>query len=117
VDVADPRMLGEQIISTYFLTMLPSLLIWIIAILIAAIRWKKHPGVSRLVIIAAVLSILLPVGNLCFRSWWFEASESIGQYFFWMTVVTGLSRVLMAGIWVLLLMAAFMWRTDSNSNR
>lgn len=52
----------------YFLRSLPILLVWIVAIVIAGLKWTKHRAVSNLVIVSAISGILLIVTNICLRN-------------------------------------------------
>lgn len=100
----------------------PSLLLWLLGMVLALLRWRRHPGVSAAVLLACLLQIL----NLAFgvyEVYWLQQiiggsfgntnlQDEIERY----TLITSLlSGTLSAFSWALMLLAAFGWRTHAGA--
>ena len=103
------------------ITQLPTLIVLIVAVIIAIARQKKHPQVSTLVTIFAVTEILLIVGGTVLQTVLpvllrqdGQSISSIGAAF----AVIGIGRSLIGAVTLaLLLWAAFGWRGDAHENQ
>ena len=94
------------------LQQLPSLLTMLVCILFAAIRWKRHPRVSLVVIISMMLFFLHTLAFTVIYMWVPEAVMRSG----WISIQTMLTamgliyNVALAVPFALLLIAVFMQR-------
>ena len=100
--------LGAIAVST------PIIIVWVIAIVLALLRWQRHPRVSQFVIIACAVMIVnlvvsrfitiwLPI-TMRDRGW---TMSQIGLIFSAIGIV---SALIAAAAWVMILCAIFGWR-------
>jgi hypothetical protein len=105
---------------TSLIVLVPNMLVLLIGIAVAALRWQRHPRVSLLAIIALLVTLLLDIGSTLFSTIvpisMMRAGESASRVGMVVGSVTVLLRLISAGCWVLLLVALFGWR-DSTSAR
>ena len=47
----------------------PAFLIWVGAVVVAALRWRRHPAVSALVVGAAACNVMASLGSRMLRRW------------------------------------------------
>ena len=113
--------MSETIFSTLssFLAQAPMFLVWLAGLVVAIIRWQRHPRVSLLALIGlslllletfigTIMNIQLPV---LFSGWGWGAAE-IGTFF----IIKGFIQAVVAAIgFGLLLVALFGWRTAPRS--
>jgi len=91
----------------------PGFLMWVAAVVIAAVRWKRHPTVSGLVIGAAACNLIASLGSHLLPRWGVMALRGVrvGELRLalrWV-LAAGLS-LLRAGGLGLLFVAVFGWR-------
>jgi hypothetical protein len=95
----------------------PVLLAMLIAAVAAVVRWRRHPGISALVLSAALIAALTLLTGMFI-------SAVLSPVMFtwepvaiaWVTTIIGLvTSTLYAVVWGLLLAAAFGWRSDLES--
>lgn len=98
---------------------LPTLIAWLVAVVIALVRWKKHPKVSALVVIAvAILSIELLIGSVFtaamprYLSASGRGASEIGVVF---AAYSFVNSAISAGCWAMLIAAIFGWREQPPS--
>ena len=89
---------------------LPVLIVMVIGVIIAFARWKRHPKISLLTLLALggqvilfVINITLNLyaGRVLFSTW---TSDQISTFY---TVKYIISSLIEAGLWVLVLLAIF----------
>jgi hypothetical protein len=95
---------------------LPVLIVWAAAMVLAVVRWQRHPTVSLLVIAAALLYGCAAVGGWIGNRWLLVGLSTMGaavpRHLLAWGIGLGLA-VLRASAWVLLFAAAFGWRNDA----
>ena len=93
---------------------LPVILVWVIGIALALSRWRRHPRVSQLALIACVVSIVNTVANRFLVIWaplalrdygW--TTYQIGSIF---TAIGFITTLIGAAAWTLVICAVFGWR-------
>ena len=107
--------IGSFLLSSY-LVQLPVLLIWLVGIVIAAVRWRRHPRVSLLLCLALVLlgarALIVPV--IRYRV---QISDlPVGQMGYRFGVLNVVSAVVGAVAWILVLVAAFRERDNHDAS-
>jgi hypothetical protein len=93
---------------------LPVILVWVIGIALALSRWRRHPRVSQLALIACAVSIINTVANrflviwapLALRDYGWTAYQ-IGSIF---TAIGFITALIGAAAWTLVICAVFGWR-------
>jgi hypothetical protein len=93
-------------------TSLPWILVWVIAGVLAAIWWSRHPTVSALVVTASALHVLTTVAGRVLPMMLHQRGESIGIIGI---VSTGIGLVGLVGS-VCLVAAVFVGRQGSGPN-
>ena len=96
----------------------PAFIAWIVGIILAAARWRKHPNVSLFTVISLSIFVLVALigafvnaGTMAAVSRGDLDAAQIGVVF----MVSGiLFSLLDAVAWALLLMAIFRWRDADN---
>jgi hypothetical protein len=95
-------------------TYTPVIIVWVIGIALALSRWRRHPRVSQLALIAIAISIVNLVVNRFLVSWLPMAmrdsgwtTTQIGSIFAAIGIITSLIG---AVAWALVLCAIFGWR-------
>jgi hypothetical protein len=94
---------------------LPVVIVWIVGIIFALTRWKRHPKISLLTFLAlggqlilflvnAVLNIY--ASRVLFGAW---NSEQISSFY---TVKYSIMSLIEAGLWIMLLYAIFSMRGE-----
>ena len=102
-----------------FIVHLPTLLVWVIGLLVAIISWSKHPKISLLTTIALSGFIALAMINAFLTGWLptiFARGMSpaqLGTIFAAMNLCTS---IISAGLWGIVLFAIFSPRTNRSSN-
>jgi hypothetical protein len=97
-----------------YLVQLPLYLVWLVAIILAIVFWKKHPTVSLLTLIALVgLLVLSIVGT--YASTWLPISLhaqgiSTARISVELGIISVASNLLSTAFWILLVIALFGWR-------
>ncbi len=94
---------------------LPLFVAWIVAVLLAVLRWKQHPRVSMLVVAAVAVLALETIVNafvvtsmpMMMRS----SGTSLASMGVFMAVYSTVSNVIAAGAWGMMIAAAFGWRS------
>ena len=105
-----PGFLGNQAVRA------PLYLVWLVAIILAILRWSRHPRVS----LATVLGVVALWGvSLCvsFLDLWLPYSlrakgMSMVQVSRVYAAIAIVNSILQAGCWAVLLFAIFGWRPD-----
>jgi hypothetical protein len=100
-------------IASNFVLQLPVIIVWVAAIALAVVRWQRHPTVSLLVMVAALLYGLAALCSWIGHRWAFVALFRMGapmpRYLVGWAVGLVLA-VLRASAWGLLFAAVFGWR-------
>jgi hypothetical protein len=106
----------ESIFPVIFSLMMavPNVLVWLIGIILAVSRWRRHPRVSQISVVAFVIMIVITIISRFLnallpmamhdRGW---TSDQIGSIF---TVVGAITTLTSAVVWALVLWAIFGWR-------
>jgi hypothetical protein len=104
-----------------FATLLPQIpvfLVWLVAMILALVFWKRQPTVSLLVVIALFIFLVLSVADTFFTSWvTIQATrtgmrpQQIATYYAVKSVVHGLCS---AVGWALMVAAVFGWRRKTH---
>jgi hypothetical protein len=104
-------------VSIYVATLLPLLpicVLWLVGIVLALVMWKRHPGVSLVVLLACVLLLVTLIAGQIASTWVMQAQKdggwSISQVGLVMAIVSWVRVTLSAIGYGLLLLAAFGWR-------
>jgi ABC-type transport system involved in multi-copper enzyme maturation permease subunit len=85
-----------------FLIQTPVYLVWLVGVILAIVRWKKHPSVSLVALIAFVMLFLLAMVTLLIAA---HNGVKVGH-----PGITFLEALIRAGAWGLVLAAVFGWR-------
>jgi hypothetical protein len=97
----------------------PLYLAWLVAIVIAIIRWPQHPRVSLIAILAIVTLWVVTAGGMFVAVWlpWSmrRSGATFGEVGRVMMGITILSSLLQAGCWVAIAFAMFGWRRISDT--
>ena len=108
-----PAMLGNYAVQT------PLFLVWIAGIAWCVIRWKDHPQVSLLVLIALVIFVMQALLGGFLNIWlpyYFIASDQNPDRMAYIFMARGVVQsIVAAGAWGLLLIAMFRWRQQSTN--
>jgi F0F1-type ATP synthase membrane subunit c/vacuolar-type H+-ATPase subunit K len=100
-------------IASNLVLQLPVTMVWGVAIVLAVVRWRRHPTVSLLVMVAALLYGLAALGSSIGHRWAFVALFRMGapipRYLVGWAIGMGLAS-LRALAWGLLFAAVFGWR-------
>ena len=91
----------------------PAFLVWAAAVVIAAVRWRKHPAVSGLVVAAAACNLIASLGSRVLPRWGLLALPGVrvGEWRLavrWV-LAAGLDLLRVVGLG-LLFVAVFGWR-------
>lgn len=97
-----------------YVVQLPVLLVWLIGIVFALVRWPRHPRVSLLALVAILLALVAAVGGnwlnawvpLLLRAWRLNVATIQGVQ----AALAGLMGVILATSWAVILLAMFGWR-------
>jgi hypothetical protein len=111
ISVADPVF--QQIMIV--VAQLPLLLVWLVGLVLAIVRWARHPKVSGLVLVAVFAAAGATFGaQIVFRlvPILFDASN-IGQV---IPLISAVTSLIHACAWACLLAAAFGNREDVRQN-
>jgi len=99
---------------TTIMISLPAIIVWVIGIALALSRWRRHPRVSQLALIACAVMIINTVTNRSLTIWMPLAmrdygwtSVQIGSIFTAIGIITAL---ISATAWTLAICAIFGWR-------
>jgi hypothetical protein len=93
---------------------LPVIIVWVIGIALALLRWRRRPRVSQFALIACAMMIINTVANRFLTIWmplsmrdlgW--TTVQIGSIFTAIGIITGL---ISATAWALVISAIFGWR-------
>lgn len=99
-----------------YLVQCPLFLAWVAGLVLAVMRWKKHPRVSLLVTIALVIILVEAIINTSLGIWlpWMLTQQGMAytQIGTILAIWGFISSLVNAGIWVLLLVAIFGWRDE-----
>ncbi|HEV2666430.1 MAG TPA: hypothetical protein VG324_16045 [Blastocatellia bacterium] len=93
---------------------LPVIIVWVIGIALALLRWRRHPQVSLFALIAFAISIINMVVNRFLTVWLPMTMRDSG----WTTVQIGtmfsaigtITALIAAAAWAMVLCAIFGWR-------
>jgi hypothetical protein len=106
-----------RLMSLQFVPQVPVYLVWLVGMLLALTRWRRHPIPSLLALIAFTLFLMSAISGTLLSNWailgdhpnlergWLLSAISL--------VRTGISTV----AWILLLLALFGWRTPPPPRR
>lgn len=105
-------------VLSYFLAEVPIILVWLAGIVVALLRWQRHPRVSLLTLIALIIFLFnLIIGGILNVQIPLILSEggwsagNIGTFF----LIKGFIQAVVAALgFGLLLFALFGWRTAAN---
>jgi hypothetical protein len=95
------------------ITHLPFLLVFVVGIILAIVRWSVHPRVSLMALVAFGLLLLSAIAKMGYMFWLIGGQESGLSFYNSRAIMTwiNLSVSLLELIgWVLLLFALFGWR-------
>ena len=111
----DPML--KAVLSNYAIQ-LPIILVWAAGLVIALVRWKEHPRVSVLALIAfSVLMLQLLIDtylNVWMPRWLYETRGSSNNEVANFLLVKGVvSNLIRMGLWGLVIIALFGWRAKS----
>lgn len=98
------------------ITHLPFLLVFVVGILLAIVRWSVHPRVSLMALMAFGLLLLSSIAKMGYMFWLIGGQESGLTFYNARAIMTwiNLSVMLLELIgWVLLMIALFGWRQSS----
>jgi hypothetical protein len=102
-------------LSTY-LFQLPLFLVWLAGIILAIMRWQRHPRVSLLVLIALILILIETIINSFLGIWiplmLSQQGATPGQMGTILAIWRLFASILGAVTWGLVLVAVFGWRDD-----
>ena len=94
--------------------LLPMYAVWMVAIIVALVRWQRHPHVSAIVIVSLagllLLSIIQRIGNSLILDEMLrggQRSMSAGVYF---SILNLVSMFVRTAAWAAILVALFGWR-------
>lgn len=100
-----------------YLFQVPMYLVCLVGIIIALVRWKKHPRVSLFALLGLGLWLLVSLVFTAVSAWmpfWMQSQEiPISQYSLINGVANILRTLLGTGSFILLLIAIFGWRGES----
>jgi hypothetical protein len=103
---------------TQFLPQLPVYLVWLIGMLLALVRWRRHSMPSLLALIAFILFLVSSMTATFLSVWVFSQRDNPDINRAWMFTILGLVRTAVSTVaWVLLLLALFGWRTPPRVRR
>ena len=94
-------MAGSHLFVAIF-TQLPVYVAWLVGVILAIVRWKKHPSVSLMALIAFVILFLLGTVSLFIAA---RNGVNLGR-----PGIAFLEALIRAGAWGLVLAAVFGWR-------
>jgi hypothetical protein len=101
-----------QLLWTQFLPQLPVYLVWLIGMLLALVRWRRHPVPSLLALVAFTL-FLMSAMTATLLHVWVMSEMDLELSRAWMFSLIALGRTAVGTVaWVLLLLALFGWRTS-----
>ena len=97
-----------------YVVQLPVLLVWLVGIVFALVRWPRHPRVSLAAMVAVLLALLASVGGdwlnvwvpMALQAWHMNLVVIRGVQ----AAMTGLLAVIQAAAWAVVLIAIFGWR-------
>jgi hypothetical protein len=106
-----------SILLSQFAVQVPLYVVWVIGIVLAVVRWRRHPRVSLLLLVALVALLLTSLGLTLLRAWATHQMAGpagwTGQQLSWFFSALGLLGVLVsAAAWGLTLFAALGWRPE-----
>jgi len=93
----------------------PILLVWLAGFVVALLRWRRHPTVSLLTVIAIVVYFVAAFSGTVASQWLFVATRNLGWAVpSWLvTSIAGFVLALLKALaWGLLLAAVFGWRAQ-----
>ncbi len=97
-----------------YVVQLPVLIVWLVGIVFALVRWPRHPRVSLMAMVAILLALVASVGGqwlnvwvpLLLQAWRMNVVTIQGVQ----AVLAGLMGLVLAASWAVLLLAMFGWR-------
>jgi hypothetical protein len=93
---------------------IPMIIVWVIGIVLALSRWRRHPRVSQLMLTALALMIGATVVIRALYAWLPIAMRnrgwSMSEYGAFSTAIGIVSTLINAAAWALVISAAFGWR-------
>ncbi len=96
------------------LTHAPLYIVWLVAIIIAIVRWSHHPRASLIAIIAIVSLWVVTTGSMFVFMWLPRTLRAKGMGMSEVaqasTIVSLVSYLLQAGCWAGIVVAMFGWR-------
>lgn len=103
-----------QALVMMLLPVLPLQLVWLVGMILALMRWSRHPGVSALVLIALMLFSFSTLAGALFSYWLprmlMESGRTSSQLNFYFSILS-ITRAAVGTVgWILLLVALFGWR-------
>jgi len=94
----------------------PLYAVWLVGVIFAALRWKRHPRVSLFAILALVLTMFLSIVAMSFSIilplYMHRDGMPAERISIFIGVWSLVTSTLQAGCWVLLLIALFGWRGE-----
>jgi len=99
---------------SYFLPQLPFYLVWLVGMLLALVRWRRHPTVSLLALLAFILFLTASMVGTFLSVWALVLQrDSTDVNRAWTLSLITLGRTVAGTVaWILLLLALFGWRTS-----
>ena len=100
------------------ITHLPFLLVFVVGIILAILRWSVHPRVSLMALVAFGLLLLSSIAKMGYLFWLIGGQESGLAFNNSRLIMTwiNLSMMLLELIgWILLMIALFGWRRSSET--
>jgi hypothetical protein len=93
----------------------PILLVWLAGLGLAVLRWRRHPTVSRLTVIAIVLYFVGASGNALANPWLVVALRNLGwavSATLGIEIISFVMAVIKAVAWALVFAAIFGWGSE-----
>jgi hypothetical protein len=98
---------------SFFLPQLPFYLVWLIGMLLALLRWHRHPTASLLALLAFILFLTSSMVGTLLSVWVTSQMGNPDINRAWMYSLITLGRTVAGTVaWILLLLALFGWRTS-----
>ncbi len=95
---------------SYLLYQIPVFVVWLAGVVLALVRWKRHPKVSLLTIIAFVLFFAEILSPFYLNVWTLQGLSANMELV--STAINIIEPLITAAAWGLLLAAIFGWRSE-----
>ena len=102
------------LLKSFLLDQIPVFVVWLAGIVLALVRWKRHPKVSLLTIIAFVIFFAEMLFVFYLDVWKLQTLSANLEFV--STVINIIESLMTAAAWGLLLVAIFGWRSEKGKN-